>query len=478
MKNIVLIIFLLTSSIKLFSQNVEWVHHSFSTTVFTDTLDNAWFLHYTGSGYYLMDRYGPNDLFISSDTLTGFAIRGIQISKHSSFYIFGNTGVSLQLGNTTIGAGDFIGELDYNMNWISAANDIDNSFSIAFVNELSFDEAGNLYFAGSEIGAMGYFESHFCRINKQGHTLWHQIVPYNSIGKIQVKSNGNCYISSTTNILAEVDTTGNIVWNYPGSTNVRSISIDKSDYLYITGEASPNLYLGPFLVDGSGYPNTDVQFVAKLDASHNFLWVQQFGANSVYPLKLCESIDDRVYLTFQGANTFDTLLYNGIYTSGYFNSIFFISMQPNGNINWITTIGSSHYLTVTEPAVNRSHEIFSSGSFDDSIMVNPPFTNVGSGFSDYTIKLSDQFTGIDDVNNFNIRLFPNPADKFINISLPEGNNFEIRLVNSLGALVDKFIVREKTFEMPVNNLPQGLYFLSVQNENINLCKKVLIFHGQ
>ena len=83
------------------------------------------------------------------------------------------------------------------------------------------------------------------------------------------------------------------------------------------------------------------------------------------------------------------------------------------------------------------------------------------------------FTSIEEVEDKNIRIYPNPTNDFINIEINDNHNgnFNISIYNSLGIKV-----METSNESTINieDLPSGMYFINVTTENLNKTKKIII----
>jgi hypothetical protein len=87
-------------------------------------------------------------------------------------------------------------------------------------------------------------------------------------------------------------------------------------------------------------------------------------------------------------------------------------------------------------------------------------------------------TGLDDQNKINAKIYPNPANDILFIDLDEpSNNLDIRIIDVLGKLVyaEPFGDFRKT-SIPTNSL-NGVYFLSIVDENGNIkhAQKIEIF---
>ena len=70
--------------------------------------------------------------------------------------------------------------------------------------------------------------------------------------------------------------------------------------------------------------------------------------------------------------------------------------------------------------------------------------------------------GIDDVNEQNVNLFPNPADDFVNLFV-KGSSV-IRVYNAMGQLMDAFIAENQQVKIETNDYPIGLYFVQVDGQ--------------
>lgn len=71
--------------------------------------------------------------------------------------------------------------------------------------------------------------------------------------------------------------------------------------------------------------------------------------------------------------------------------------------------------------------------------------------------------GIEDLNKVNVRLYPNPANDFVMVTLENGTAERITIRDITGKIVADKIVTENTTELkiPVAELPKGLYFVTV-----------------
>lgn len=84
--------------------------------------------------------------------------------------------------------------------------------------------------------------------------------------------------------------------------------------------------------------------------------------------------------------------------------------------------------------------------------------------------------GIEDINNgFSMHVYPNPVENIFVIELPEGSNqVTSNLFNQSGQLVKSTVENSNTIVMNRDDLPSGVYYLEVINENMHLVEKVIL----
>jgi hypothetical protein len=67
-------------------------------------------------------------------------------------------------------------------------------------------------------------------------------------------------------------------------------------------------------------------------------------------------------------------------------------------------------------------------------------------------------------NNYDIKIFPNPATSTLNISFPENMKQQIQIFNSMGMLLKEISVTQQT-QIDISDLPKGLYFVHLKNNS-------------
>ena len=114
-------------------------------------------------------------------------------------------------------------------------------------------------------------------------------------------------------------------------------------------------------------------------------------------------------------------------------------------------------------------------------------TGAGGVIQDYGVRYDyihvDDLTNTNLVENINkeIHIYPNPVSDQINISIKTNLNrtIDICIYNSQGELVRLLNLKENAkspISLPVNDLPNGIYFLKMSTPEQSQTKKIIINH--
>ncbi len=90
----------------------------------------------------------------------------------------------------------------------------------------------------------------------------------------------------------------------------------------------------------------------------------------------------------------------------------------------------------------------------------------------YVIGTCKEFTSIKELQNMNLKYYPNPVTDNLNIELPEGEN-EIIVYSLTGKILSRTIVSERLFTYDMRNFPSGMYLVSVINNGEKAILKVI-----
>lgn len=94
-------------------------------------------------------------------------------------------------------------------------------------------------------------------------------------------------------------------------------------------------------------------------------------------------------------------------------------------------------------------------------------------------------SGFNEINNIlsSIKLYPNPANDILTLNLNDSQNDfnKVEIINSLGQIVKEkefplaeHPSMEKNYTIKTNELPNGVYILTVKNDNLSINKKFVI----
>ena len=89
-------------------------------------------------------------------------------------------------------------------------------------------------------------------------------------------------------------------------------------------------------------------------------------------------------------------------------------------------------------------------------------------------------TGLNNYNNVDVNIYPNPATSFVNVKVEaaDAQQFSAKVVDMMGktVYVDQFEHNGGTslYQIPVNNLAKGVYFLHLNNDNGNNVQKFVV----
>lgn len=140
--------------------------------------------------------------------------------------------------------------------------------------------------------------------------------------------------------------------------------------------------------------------------------------------------------------------------------------------SWFWDFGDGNTSTMQNP----SHTYTAVGNYTVTFIANP-----GSSCSDTTtsaVEVIDNTVAIDDLQNQQLDVYPNPNDGWINIRLVQdiASPVQFSLYNALGeqvAVMDLEAGADLHATMDLSNLSSGTYFLRVQSDAIQQVRRVI-----
>ena len=96
----------------------------------------------------------------------------------------------------------------------------------------------------------------------------------------------------------------------------------------------------------------------------------------------------------------------------------------------------------------------------------------GGNYDFWVVKLFNFTTDVSNENENNFTIYPNPASEKINIQL-NSENTKISIYNSMGQKILNQTTNQKNAEIPLLNLPEGVYTVEVINGSKSVVKKMI-----
>lgn len=214
-------------------------------------------------------------------------------------------------------------------------HDTNVDYSGRELERMAIDSLGNVYMVGGLVGTRTY-------------------------GQQTLVSKGNKDI-----LVVKIDPTGKYVWakqfGGTGNESARSVIVDSSNNLYITGNYESKLVLGTNTLVGGNIE----AFVAKLDSSGIPQWsISAGGSSTDVGQRLAIDNLDQLYWfgTFSSTATFGTFKR----TSSGENDLFVAKLSSTGSLQWVSTGGGKENEYAGGIAVDSLFNVYIAGAYRKS----------------------------------------------------------------------------------------------------------------
>ncbi len=155
-----------------------------------------------------------------------------------------------------------------------------------------------------------------------------------------------------------------------------SIAVSKSGSIYCSGSFQGTVDFDPhptktFNLSSAGTSNV---FITKLDAAGNFVWARALaGTSSDYAYSIAVDKQGNIYTTgtFFGTVDFDPGTGTSFLGSMGGEDIFISKLDSSGNFVWAKTIGGSYDDKALSIAIDKSGNIYTTGSFSSAVDFDP-----------------------------------------------------------------------------------------------------------
>ena len=282
--------------------------------------------------------------------------------------------------------------------------------------------------------------------------------------------------------VVKLDASGNIQWQNTiggnGFDDLGSLQ-QTADGGYILGGKSNSNISGDKTENSQGVLD---YWVVKLDASGNIQWQNTIGGNGFDELISLQQTADGGYIL--GGYSVSNISGDKTENSQGGKDYWVVKLDASGNIQWQNTIGG-----------NGNDELYSLQQTTDGgyILGGQSISNISGdktencqGFYDFWVVKLDAVSSvhlISDCCGGRLHLYPNPVNTDLNIDLSKmpGSAFSLRLHTLVGTLVYARAAVPMPvggiIELPVSDLPDGSYFLSISNEaGESVTEKVVVMH--
>lgn len=286
------------------------------------------------------------------------------------------------------------------------------------VNNIEIDATGNIYITGSFGGIVDFdpsagvaeldeFEggnNYFAKYDSEGNFIWAKNMGYaiqNDID-LDLDGSGNIYLSGSFDLtadfdpsentvehtdggnsdvfLAKYDSDGNFLWVSPmtgaGFEQPYALSVSQTGEAYVTGYFYDTVDFDPSagVHNETSNGNRDI-FLAKYDASGNFLWVHAFGGEN-YDIGAAVNVDEvgNVYFAgnFTGTVDFDPSANEANLTApGSNKAVFLAKYNAAGDYIWAGNLAGSFDNSGEAIDFDASGNVLLSGSFSGTADFDP-----------------------------------------------------------------------------------------------------------
>ncbi|MCX6327402.1 MAG: T9SS type A sorting domain-containing protein [Bacteroidia bacterium] len=328
---------------------------------------------------------------------------------------------------------------------------------------------------------------------------------------VSTDDNGNAYLAGSfpstsitfgTTTLTNADNTGNtrdvclvkydasgaVLWakSSGGTSSEESlgVSTDVSGNVLMTGRfESSSITFGTTVLTNAGAAGTNDGFLVKYDASGNVLWAKSFGGTSYFDTSIgvCTDANGNVFLT--GAFSSTSITFGTtVLTNAGGGDIFLVKYNASGNVIWATRAGGANDDYGICVSTDANGNVIIAGLFYTPTLTLGATTltnadNTGNTCDIFIAKLNALPTGIESfASNDAVTIYPNPFSSSTTLQSDKlFNNATLTVYNSFGQQVKQIKnISGQAVTLSRDNLPSGIYFLRLTENNISLVVDKLV----
>ena len=442
------------------------------TGSFTGTAD----FNPSSNNFNLVSTDSLGDIFVAKYDDWGNLVWAIRIGGLGFDYA---SSIELDQDSNVFISGAFEGAVDFDpSSAVSLVNG--NSVQDAFVVKL---ESSGSFIAAYTFGSTG---TDFCtdlKLNSQEDVIvtggfQHQVDfnPPSSIDTLSSAGSLDAFILKLNNNL-----TFSWVRKIGGSGEdaILATDLDNQNNIYLAGTFNGTCDFDPGTGANLLSANNSDGFIAKLNASGLFLWVNQLGGrldDQAEGVAVDHRYNVHVSGYFKDTVDFDSdssVTYNLI-AQGNFDH-YIQQLDSSGNFSWVRHFTGAVSSSVSSIITDQRNDLYSAGSFQGAVDFDPSSgvaMRTAVGQNDIFILRHTPSTLVN-VSSFNIyrnkvNVYPNPTEALVSIDLKRKcQAISLRLYNAQGRLIKEMDAQGiQTVQL---NLPEdsGVYFAELLLDNMD-----------
>lgn len=337
------------------------------------------------------------------------------------------------------------------------------SSAISSINDFCFDSNNNIILVGrytdsvdfdpgmnqNQMTASGNDDGFVVKLDNDGNFIWSK-----SIGAIP-----NIIGTTSTDFGTAVacDSENNIVWGgvYSGELQIPELGITEPGYGYLDF------------------------FIQKLSESGALIWTETFGNEYIDFLKdiIIDDTDNIHFCgSFEDSIDFDPGPNEFILSSPNDRNAFIVAFTSTGNLHHAVSFSGVCSSEVSSMSISSLDEIFFSGNFSGSLVVNcPPVVNTfySTFYNDCLYGKLGGSLGIVDSESESLEysIFPNPSNGQYNVKKTvEIGTHDYCIVDSKGQTMMKGVINSIEF-IDISKYADGLYYFKTAFDCLKLIKQ-------
>ena len=277
--------------------------------------------------------------------------------------------------------------------------------------------------------------------------------------------------------VAKLDASGNYIWAKKGGSSLtdagRAVVIDGAGNVFIAGYIDGNATFATTSVNTNGAYDV---FVAKYDATGNLGWATgDGGPGNDKAFGICRDNQGGLYVTgsFEQNATFGT---TGLSVQGI-SDVFTAKYDPtSGNCNWAMPGGAEDEDAALGIGIDSNDKLYITGYFRVQAFFGTQL--VATVYDEVFLVKIDNTLSVGDIGantNF-VNAYPNPTSSTVNVNIDAiffTNKSFYEIADITGRIISSEKLKQQNSKIDFSLLPQGVYTLKIITENGTAVKQII-----